>query len=238
MKAVRTFKYETHLHTSEASACGAASGAEMALAYHRAGYDGIIVTDHFFNGSTAIPHDLPWEDRVAWFYTGYEHAHDAGASVGLQVFCGWEYTHCGMDFLTYGLGKDFLLAHPDILAWPIEEYFDTVHRRGGFIVHAHPFRDRDYIKEIRLYPDYVDAIEVFNGGNATTTENTRAEQYAAQHAFPATSGSDSHGCNASYSGGIVVTTPFRSVDDYIAILTSGQGYSLITPAVAGSTAQG
>ena len=57
----RLYKYETHLHTKEASACASSTGAEMARAYQAAGYAGIIVTDHFFNGNTAVPANLPWE---------------------------------------------------------------------------------------------------------------------------------------------------------------------------------
>lgn len=42
------YLYETHMHTSEASACAGSTGAQMARAYKEAGYTGIIVTDHFF----------------------------------------------------------------------------------------------------------------------------------------------------------------------------------------------
>ena len=47
------YKYETHLHTCEASACASAKGEEQARRYKELGYDGIIVTDHFFNGNTS-----------------------------------------------------------------------------------------------------------------------------------------------------------------------------------------
>ena len=47
------YLYETHMHTSEGSACGQSAGAEMARAYAENGYTGIIVTDHFFYGNTA-----------------------------------------------------------------------------------------------------------------------------------------------------------------------------------------
>ena len=32
------YKYETHMHTSQGSACGRSTGAEMARAYKEAGY--------------------------------------------------------------------------------------------------------------------------------------------------------------------------------------------------------
>ena len=42
-------------------------------------------------------------------------------------------------------------------------FFDTIHKAGGYVIQAHPFRERVYISDIRLSLDYVDAIEVYNG---------------------------------------------------------------------------
>ena len=72
------FFYETHMHTCQASACGKATGAEQARAYRDAGYTGIIITDHFFGGNTAIDRTLPWEERVDLFWRGYEDAKKEG----------------------------------------------------------------------------------------------------------------------------------------------------------------
>ena len=71
------FKYETHMHTKEGSACSSAPAADMARAHKEAGYDGIFVTDHFFNANTAVPRDLPWEERIDRYFLGYEHAKES-----------------------------------------------------------------------------------------------------------------------------------------------------------------
>ena len=63
-KEVRMFLYDVHVHTSEASKCAPQSAAEMVEEYHAKGYRGIIVTDHFLNGNTRVPADLPWKERV------------------------------------------------------------------------------------------------------------------------------------------------------------------------------
>ena len=68
------YKYETHLHTTEASACAIFDGVKQVRKYKELGYTGIVVTDHFFNGYTCIPADLPWEERVDLFCKGYENA--------------------------------------------------------------------------------------------------------------------------------------------------------------------
>ena len=41
------FTIETHLHTAQGSACAVSTGEEMARAHKAAGYDAIILTDHF-----------------------------------------------------------------------------------------------------------------------------------------------------------------------------------------------
>ena len=108
------YLYETHMHTSEASACAGSTGAQMARAYKEAGYTGIIVTDHFFYGNTSVDRSLPWEEWVRRFCLGYEHAKAEGKRIGLSVFFGWEACYEGTEFLVYGLDQAWLLAHPQI----------------------------------------------------------------------------------------------------------------------------
>lgn len=109
------YKYETHMHTREASACAWSSGAEMAEKYKSEGYTGIIVTDHFFNGNSAIPRDLPWKERIELYCKGYENAKARGDRIGLDVFFGFEYGDGGSDFLVYGLDKQWLIENDHIL---------------------------------------------------------------------------------------------------------------------------
>lgn len=219
----KTYKYETHLHTKEASACAGSTGAEMVRAYAKAGYAGIIVTDHFFNGNTAIPKHLLWETRVSLFCRGYENAREEGARLGLHVFFGWEYGYHGTDFLTYGLDKSFLLANPDMLAWPIEEYFDRVHRHGGFITHAHPFREASHISAIRLFPGYVDAVEVINASHTNPAYNEKAMQFAKQYSLLQTSGSDTHYACALAGGGMEFDDELHSIEEFIRAVRKSNG---------------
>ena len=80
------YKYETHLHTSQGSACGCCSGAEQVENLKRLGYDGCFVTDHFFTGNTAIDRSLPWREKVELFCQGYEEAKSAATSLGFRSF--------------------------------------------------------------------------------------------------------------------------------------------------------
>ena len=159
--------------------------------YKEAGYTGIIITDHFFRGNTCIRKDLPWEERIDLFCKGYENAKARGDEIGIDVFFGWEETFEGQDFLIYGLDKNWMKAHPEMEYWTIREQFEAVNQAGGMVIHAHPFRDRPYIPKIRLFPDHVHGVEIFNAGNFEE-ENEEAYMYAKKYNLPVTAGSDSH----------------------------------------------
>ncbi|MGB8454223.1 MAG: PHP domain-containing protein [Anaerocolumna sp.] len=208
------YKYDTHVHTSEASACASLSGAGQVKLYKKLGYSGIIVTDHFFNGNSTVPKKLLWEERVQRFSMGYEHALEAGKRNGLSVFFGWEESIQGADFLVYGLSKEWLLKHPEILSWNIGEHYTRIHSEGGYIVHAHPFRNSDIIADIRLYPEYEDAIEIINASHKNPEYNQRAIEYAKLHHKPVTGGSDAHHADTDHAG-MIFNHELKDIRDFI-----------------------
>lgn len=212
------FLYETHMHTSEASACAVNTGAEMARAYRAAGYTGIIITDHFFYGNTAVDRKLPWRQWVERFCLGYEHAREEGERIGLQVFFGWESGYQGTEFLVYGPDKNWLLEHPEIRDATVEEQMKLVHEGGGIISQAHPYREASYIREIRTFPDCVDAVEGINASHSSREKkerhpeyNERALEFAGEHGLPLTAGSDQHSTLMLWGG---MVFPRRLTDIY------------------------
>ena len=218
------YKYETHMHTSEGSACGVSSGEAQVQAYYDAGYTGIIITDHFFNGNCAVRRDLPWEDRVEMFCKGYEHAKKKGDEIGLDVFFGWEANFDATEFLVYGLDKEWLMKHDDILSWDIEEHYRRIKAAGGMLIHAHPFREAPYIREVRLFPDYVDGVEVFNAANERLNPrfNSDAVQYAKEKGLPMTGGTDSHSVKNT-GAGMIFGRKLNSIFDYMRAVYGHEG---------------
>lgn len=221
--------YETHLHTSEGSACGKLSGREQAELYHGFGYTGIVVTDHFFNGNCAVPKTLPWEERVVQFCAGYRNARRRGEELGLQVFFGLETNFAGQEFLLYGLSERWLLEQKDMLLWNPKEQFERVTAAGGFVVQAHPYREAPYIPEVKLYPECCEAFEISNALNEGRGKdfNKKAQLYARKHGIHGTGGSDAHG-RVQLRGGVVFEKKWESIGDYIAAVRSGSGYRIIT----------
>ena len=209
------YKYETHLHTREASACASASGAEQARRYKELGYDGIFVTDHFFNGNTCIHEYTDWADRVHQFCAGYRNAKEEGDRIGLKVFFGFEYCHDGADLLVYGTDEQWLIDNPDVMEINVYDFCDKIHAMGGFIVHAHPFREAGYLREIKLLPMWVDAVEAHNCGNAAQVMNDRAMWFAEQFGLPVSAGTDNHHLWAERISGVMTEKPLMAPQDYI-----------------------
>lgn len=229
------FVYETHLHTNQGSRCGQFTGAQMARMYYDAGYTGIVITDHFLGGNTAIDASLPWEQWVEAFCAGYKSAKAEGDRLGLQVFFGWESGFRGTEFLIYGLDKQWLLDHPQIRDCTVQEQYELVHGSGGMVIHAHPFRVRSYIRQIRLFPDYVDAVEAVNASHSSVTSDRRPEDllaneqaiaYAIEHDLPMTAGSDQHSSNL-FGGGMVFNRKIMDIHDLIRAISGSEALELL-----------
>ena len=214
------FLYETHLHTSQASACARNTGAEMAKAAKDYGYTGIVVTDHNWGGNTCVDRSLPWRDWVDVFCSGYYDAKECGDKIGLDVFFGYEAGYDATEFLIYGITPDWMREHPELREATIEEQFDIVHSGGGIVVHAHPFREEFYIPEIRLYPDFVDGVEGVNATHSCHKSmfhnnpafDDKAIEYALKHNLPMTAGSDVHSVNI-FGGGMLFNHRLSSYDE-------------------------
>ena len=205
LHATYPYFFETHLHTSRGSACSSCSAVDAAKAYKQAGYSGIVITEHNWAGNTAVSRRLNWEDWVRQFVRGYEEAYIWGQKNDLVVLWGYEAGFNGTEFLIYGLEPKFLLEYPEIKYASVENQYKIVHAAGGIVVHAHPFREAYYIPDVRLFPDFVDAVEGFNAAHFNRLNhndfgyysdkemyNRRAVKYANDYDFPLTAGSDTH----------------------------------------------
>lgn len=225
---MKLYKYDTHMHTSQGSACSLWRGSAIVDRLSELGYSGCFITDHFFNGNSAVDRRLPWDVKIHLFCQGYEEAKKRGDEIGFQVFFGWEFAMNGTEFLTYGLDKQFLLDNPQIMEMPLDKYADFVHEKGGFIVHAHPFREAWYIPLVRLYPKSVDGIEVVNCGNAPE-QNERAKWYANSYDLPMTGGTDAHHIWSYHSGGIALDEKLKDANDYLTRLRERRITQILEP---------
>lgn len=212
--------YETHLHTKEASACSGTPAQDYIEYMMGLGYSGMIVTDHFFNGNSSVPRDLPWEKRVEQYCSGYEHARIAAQGKDFNVMFGMEYNFQGDEYLLYGVDKAWLLSHPDIMDKTRSQVHDLVNEAGGIMIQAHPYRERGYLNAIRLSPECVDGVEAFNAGNPDY-QNAWGYRYAKEHGFKTTGGSDVHYTSQDDMGGTSFPYKIESIEDFVRAFKAG-----------------
>ena len=64
--------FDTHVHTIEVSPCGKVPATQMVRYYKEAGYGGIIITDHYYDRYFETLGELPWEQKIESFLSGYK----------------------------------------------------------------------------------------------------------------------------------------------------------------------
>lgn len=187
------YKIETHLHTKHTSKCGHLSARELAAAYKAAGFDAVIVTDHY-NRTTfdflGVDLSDPKTDKVKAFLTGYSLLKEEGEKQGLKIFKGAElrFDECENDYLFYGW-RDGILADPEaVFRMGIAEFSKLARAEGAIIVQAHPYRDNC----TPAIACYLDGMEVKNMNPRHDSRNERAFEYAAWYGLFGTAGSDCH----------------------------------------------
>lgn len=217
------YKYEIHAHTKNTSRCGQLDAEDLVNNYKKAGYSGIVITDHyspmtfnpgeFFNKKKALEHYLQGYRKAKLFET-----EDFSVLLGMEL----RFYATVNDYLVYGVTEEMLFELPFLLPLYIRKASKLLRRRGCLFLQAHPFRE--FIR--RANPKYLDGVEVFNG-KASKEANDKSLRWANEiNAKIKTSGSDCHRETGVAIGGIITNEPIKTNDDLIRILKSGD-YELI-----------
>lgn len=208
------YRYETHCHCSQCSACSRSTAQELVGAYHAAGYAGLVLTDHFIYGNTAVDRSLPWADQMQCFYNAYLEAKAAAEGLDFDVIFGIEHAYGdGKEVLIYGIDLHFLLSNSDIPSLTLDQLTERVHSYGGIVVQAHPYRNRSYVNmAVGPRADLVDGIEVFNVYNLPG-EDKKALALAKTKSYIITSGGDIHSALDPNIGKAGIALPYRIRDE-------------------------
>ncbi|HZK38583.1 MAG TPA: PHP-associated domain-containing protein [Clostridia bacterium] len=219
-------KFELHAHTKENDICVNMTADEIVTAYKGAGYDGIVITNHFFDLS------LEWyKDELAgcdhgglidYYLKSYKKAKATGDAIGMTVLLGLELRFDGTinDYLVYGVEEDFLYRSPLLNTLNLDSFLKIL-PAGAIVYQAHPFRnDMTITDPTKLY-----GIEVYNGGTSHS-RNEFAQRWADQFKLKKISGSDFHGAQHLARGGVMFENDVHNTKQLVAEL-KGERYSLI-----------
>ena len=220
-------KFEMHVHTKECDKVAKFKGAEIVNLYKDAGYDGIVITDHYFSMFFDwFKDELCGSNHkkiIERFLKGYYSAKEAGERKGITVLCGAEvrFDNTINDYLIYGLEENDFYELPLLNKLKdVQELVDVL-PDYALVVQAHPFRNNMTVCD----PTPIFGIEAYNGGN-DEFRNKLAKIYALHYKKSLVSGSDFHDINRLAKGGIATENKICTSKDLIKVLQSGN-YSLI-----------
>lgn len=219
-------RYELHAHTSECDIAAHATAAELVRAYHGKGYDGMVITDHYFaqfyKWFAAELEGKSHREIMARRLKGYYEARNEGEKLGFTVLPGAEVrfnkSPYGInDFLVYGCDEEFFLTAPRLNELSSLDELTALLPEGACVVLAHPFRVRMTVMD----PAPLFGIEGHNG-LTEAFRNDMATTYAAVLGKPLTSGSDCHHLDHVGRGGIETPRLIRTPRDLTDVLRRGE----------------
>lgn len=158
---------DLHVHEKTFSKDSFLALEEVVDLARKKGLDAVCITDHDSMGLR-------------------EYARKYSQKTGFPVFVGIEYYSLQGDILAFGI-EDYPKERLDA-----QTFIDHVHRQGGIVISAHPFRhNRRGLEEELDRVKGMDAIEVLNGSTLPDAA-MRAVEYARKYSFAVTGGSDCH----------------------------------------------
>lgn len=222
------YKYELHAHTSECDRDAHLSARELVHLYKEAGYDGMVITDHYIERFYTLwfPEEvagLTHEEQVHRWLKGYRTARAEGEKIGFTVLPGAEVRFDGYpnDYLLYGLHEEFFYTAPRLNELKNIDELLALIPEGVCVVQAHPYREGMAVDD----PRGLFGLEVHNGGTEDF-RNGLARLTAEHYGLAMTSGSDIHDMTRLAKGGIMTERRIRTTEDLSAVLRDG-AYTLI-----------
>lgn len=208
-------RIELHAHTKPVSGCSEVLPEEMVRIYNGKGYDGVVITNHFYHSENK-------KEYIDNYLKGYEDTLKAAEGSNLKIYLGAEvrFIESPNDYLIYGVDRKILEDCFDYYYEGLAAYRTAVTLPNSVFVQAHPFR-RDMIRVDSKYLDGIETLNLHPNHNGAVAIATR---YAKEQGFKIkTIGSDFHHKNVGHEGVTALRTRFLPKDSFeiAEILKSG-----------------
>ena len=229
---MKKYKYQMHTHTTPCSNCGRYTPEELCQAILENGYDGAVITNHFYHGNSGIDRSesTSWEQFVRAYEENYLECKREAEKYGLDIiFSIEESVYPGTEILCYGVTPKILYDNPQLIKGECEEWIRVMRENDVVIIQAHPYREAFYIPNPGPLPlELVDGIEVYNRGNSPQYNDMAMELAAKNPHLLQTSSADTHAPDTFGFGGIITKKRITNEGELAALLRS-RDYELIIP---------
>ena len=188
------YRIELHAHTGPASPCGKASPEEAVHLYLDAGFDGMVITNHFSRASYG---NISREEMVGAHLSDYTRACKAAEGTKLKIYFGAEvrFDENANDYLLFGVDQPLLEKVYDYLDKGLAAFRAEVKLPDSVFIQAHPFRDVCTPAD----PALLDGVEVFNMHPNHNSRPALAALYAKENGLSlTTAGTDFHHVRPGY----------------------------------------
>jgi hypothetical protein len=225
-RGCKMFKIDTHVHTVETSSCASIGARETVKLYKESGYQGIIITDHYYDFYFNNLMGLSWDEKIDHYLKGYHNATEEGIKLGLKVFLGLEirFMENANDYLVYGITEQFLKEHRELYTLGLKEFKKMIEKEDILIIQAHPFRKHMIVAS----PEDIHGVEVYNGNCRHNSRNDLSLAFAKEHSLLMSSGSDFHELEDLARGGMVFRQEIDTAGDFVNSLRDKSAFELLS----------
>lgn len=212
------FKTELHCHSMDVSQCARVNAAQIVEKFAVAGYNTLVLANHFSSYTMEALHSTDWNDWVDKYLNGYYNLKKE-AEGKLNILLGMELRFNGNtnDYLVFGVTEELLRNNTDIFTMGPEKFHALAKENDCLFIQAHPFRNSMVV----IDPRHLDGVEVFNGHLGHDSRNDIANMWADKFNLIKTSGTDFHYFDYPANGGIITDEEITSMPQLVEILKSG-----------------
>lgn len=182
-------KIELHAHSREVSPCGYLSVEELIRLYKEAGYDALVIANHFSRKAMAEKSETP-EAFHALFHQTLRRAERLGREAGLLILGAYElrFDLNDNDYLVYGMTEEQCRDCEALFSSTPEKFGRFARENGILFYQAHPFRNHMTVTA----PEHLFGIEVRNTHPRHDSRNDIALAWAEKFGLHQIGGSDCH----------------------------------------------
>ncbi|MBO4251146.1 MAG: hypothetical protein J5911_00610 [Clostridia bacterium] len=199
-------KLETHAHSFGGSYCATSPNEVLVDTYVKAGYGGIVITNHFSPSGYELLKGETHAEKVRSYFALIENMREMFKPFDIKVFYGTEV--CAVpsksdgyeEYMIYGISEKDMTDSKPLFTFTQKELFRFAEKRGLFMYQTHPFRDRVMTGD----PRFMHGAESFNGHFHHYNHNDIAKEFCAKNGLIGMSGTDYHHEDQPITAGIYV----------------------------------